>query len=218
MALGYVVTLTAGIYTHYYGFLIPLAHTVFALGWVIATRNWPVFLRWMGCGVVVVLLFLPWTQRVFQIQSFPGWRDPGPPWMIPWRYLTAYTVGDAMPTPWRLWLPVAYAGLALLGSVVWWRIRRAAGFFLAVNLLVPLAAVIALALRDPDFHERYAIALSGPLMLLIAGGLVGLDIGFWRKSDAKESAGWSWTMAAPDPCAVRTGRLQRSGAEPALQR
>jgi hypothetical protein len=117
--------------------------------------------------------------------------------MIPWRYLTAYTIGDAMPTPWRLWLPAAYAGLALLGSVVWWRIRRAAGLFLAINLLVPLAAVIGLALRDPDFHERYAIALSGPLMLLIAGGLIGLDIGFWRKRDSDEPVEWSWTAALP---------------------
>ena len=197
MALGYVVTLAAGVYTHYYGFLIPLAHTIFAVGWVITTRNWRVFARWVGCGVIVVLLFLPWTQRALQIQSFPGWRDPGQPWMIPWRYLTAYTIGDAMPTPWRIWLPVVYAGLALLGSAAWWRIRRAAGLFLLINLLVPLAAVIALALRDPDFHERYAIALSGPLMLLIAGGLIGLDIGFWRKSDAKEPAAWSWTMALP---------------------
>ena len=197
MAMGYVVTVAAGVYTHYYGFLIPLAHTIFALGWVATTRNWRVFVRWVGCGAVVLLIFLPWTQRALNVSAFPGWRDPGQPWMIPWRYLTAYTVGDAMPEPSRIWLPALYAGLALLGMAVWWRIRRAASLFLLVNLLVPLAAVIALALRDPDFHERYAIALSGPLVLLIAGGLVGLDIRFWQTDEAGDAASRKWAGVIP---------------------
>ena len=92
------MTVAAGVYTHYYGFLDPAgAHDLFAVGWVATTRNWRVFARWVGCGAVVLLLFLPWTQRALNVSAFPGWRDPGQPWMIPWRYLTAYTVGDAMP-------------------------------------------------------------------------------------------------------------------------
>lgn len=199
MAAGYVVSVAACAYTHYYGLLVPLAHTVFALGWVAATRNWRVFARWVGCGAIVLLLFLPWVPRTLGVGAFSGWRDPGQPWMIPWRYLAAYTVGDAMPEPWRLWLPVLYASLAILGAVVWWRICRAASLFLLVNLLVPLAAVVALALRNPDFHERYAIALSGPLILLIAGGLMAFDIRFWR-NESQYGAGTPWRAGAISAC------------------
>src|SRR5690606_7341399 len=49
----------------------------------------------------------------------------------------------------------------------------------------PMAGVLALALRNPDYHERYAIAVTAPLLLLVAGGLGIFDPGFWRKGSSR---------------------------------
>ena len=187
-AAGYVLATTLGVYLHFYGFLIPLAQTLFALGWLLFTRDWRIFGRWVLCGLAVLLLFGAWLPRTLGITEFGGWRDPGNPWSIPWRYLTAFTVGDAMPAPWHQWLPVAYGALALLGVIDWWRQRRAAALLLLTLLLAPLTVIVLMALRNPDFHERYAIALSVPLLLLIAGGVN------WPLF-ARRPAAWRWLLS-----------------------
>ena len=50
-----------------------------------------------------------------------------------------------------------------------------AAIYLLVTLLAPWAAVLALAVRNPDYHERYTIYLAAPLLLLVAGGIGLLD-------------------------------------------
>ena len=50
-----------------------------------------------------------------------------------------------------------------------------------------------LVIRQPDFHVRYTIFVSAPLTLLAAGGVAGLDPGWWRgasghTSEAERSA------------------------------
>jgi hypothetical protein len=93
------------------------------------------------------------------------------PWTIPWRFWAAYTVGDAMPEPWRTSLPWVYGALSVLGLYGWWRQSRPAALFLLCNLLAPVLAVFLLALRQPYTHERYAIFVMGPLLLCAASGL-----------------------------------------------
>ncbi|MEZ4660264.1 MAG: hypothetical protein R2911_22120 [Caldilineaceae bacterium] len=105
------------------------------------------------------------------IFSFSGWRPGGDPWQIPWRYAAAYTVGDAMPAPWHDWLTWLYVALIGMGGLGWWMQRRAAALFLMSTALGPLLIVFLLALQNPDFHERYSIAVTGPLAVLIGGGV-----------------------------------------------
>lgn len=179
----YALSVAAGVYLHHYGALTPLAHAVCLSIWLIAARLAPPARRaardWLAAAGVAFILYLPWLPRALGILEFPGWRAPADPWQIPGRYLAAYTLGDAMPAPWRPWLIALYLVLTAVGVVAWWQIdrrRRAASSAPSVSALllaatlVPWAAAFALALRDPDFHERYTIAISGPLLLLIAGG------------------------------------------------
>jgi 4-amino-4-deoxy-L-arabinose transferase-like glycosyltransferase len=179
IAGAYAITMAATLYWHYYGFLTPLAHTIFMAAWLWHSRRtgaWLTSLRtaavWALAGMAVFLLYIPWLSHALGIFNFSGWRAPADPWQIPWRYLVAYTVGDAMPAPWRNWLPWLYLALAGIGAVTWVRRARPLGWLLLLTMVaVPLAAVLALALRNPDFHERYAIMISAPLLLIVAGGM-----------------------------------------------
>ncbi len=176
---GYAAATAATVYMHYYGFLAPAAHTVFALTWALWGRRRRALGYWALGGALAFLLFLPWLGRAAAVFGFPGWRTPGDPAEIPWRYLAAFTVGDPMPQPWRAWLPWLYLALALLGAWWWGRPRPGrritpGALFLLINLLAPFAAILALAARQPDYHERYAILLSWPLLLLAGGGVAAL--------------------------------------------
>ncbi len=207
--IGYVLSITAAVYAHFYGFLIPIAHTVFALGWLIVKRDWRAVARWALAGVIVVVGFLPWLPRALKIFNFHGWRDPIDPWQIPWRVLMTYTVGETMPLPWQNWLPWLYLTLAVLGLGLWWRIRPAASLFLATLVLVPLGFVFALALRHPDFHERYTIMASGPLLLLIGSALAAASpiVPQWLTVQSKFVVLWRLLMLALVIGCVATNQL-----------
>jgi len=179
--LGYMLAVGANIYLHFYGFLMPLAHTVFMILWLMIQRQWRPFLRWIIAGLGVLVLFLPWLPRSLQIFQFPGWRSPADPSVIPWLYFVAYTVGDTMPTFWHDWLPMIYIILIIVGTIRWWHCSREAALLLVIAVIVPWSTVIALALRNPDFHERYAIAISGPLLLLSGGWLWGRGSSFYLR-------------------------------------
>jgi hypothetical protein len=175
----YALAIAASVYLHFYAFLTPMAHTIFMIGWLLATRRWRVGLYWVGAGATAFLLFTPWLTRSLGIFGFAGWRAAGNPQEIPWRYLAAYTTGDAAPPALAHWLPWLYAALLVLGSV-WWFFRRGpAGFFLAANTFIPLGIVYAVALRNPDFHERYSIAVTASLLVLAAGGVAAMDVRNW---------------------------------------
>jgi mannosyltransferase len=215
----YVAGVTLTVYLHYYGFLVPLAHTIFFAGWFVYWREEQVALVWGGAGLVILLLFLPWLPRALGILSFSGWREPIDPWTIPWRFLTAYTTGEAAPDEWRNWLTWLYLVLAALGVVGWWRHRPAAALFLLAQTLIPWVAVFALALRQPDTHERYAIFIAPPLLLLVGGGLSWLA-GWGR-------VGWPAPIRATRPLAglllvllILAGgvAMARQYSEPAFQK
>ena len=165
-----VLSMAACIYLHHFGFLVPLTHSLFVILWFIVTRDRRGLLRWAAAGFAVLLLYVVWLPRFLGIFGFSGWRAPQSPWAIPWRYWTAYTVSDAMPEPLR-WLPLLYLALAILGLITWDRTRRMGGLLLALSAALPIAGAVALALRQSDYHERYTIMASAPIIILVAAGL-----------------------------------------------
>ncbi|HXF63511.1 MAG TPA: glycosyltransferase family 39 protein, partial [Caldilineaceae bacterium] len=176
---GYVLATTATIYLHYFGFLVPLSHTAFAALWWLLGRERRPLRRWVGAGVTVALLFSPWMVRGWRLLAFEGWRPPLDPAQAPWLLLRAYSVGETMPTPWMDWLPWVYLVLAALGIAAWAR-RGQAALFLAALLGTALGVIMLLVVRQPDFHVRYPIFISVPLLLLAAGGVAGLSPRWWR--------------------------------------
>jgi hypothetical protein len=183
----YVLATTATVYLHFFGFLVPISHAVFAGVWWLRGGGRDGLLRWAGAGVVVAILFLPWAARAWDLLAFEGWRAPLDPMQTPRLLLRAYSVGETMPAPWAAWLPWLYLALAVLGLAAWSRCARAAALFLGLLLATALAVVWLLVVRQPDFHVRYPIFLSVPLLLLAAGGLAGLSPGWWRPG---RHSGW----------------------------
>ena len=167
----YILATTVTVYLHYFGFLIPIAQTIFMLIWKLTGGTWRVVRRWAINGVLIFLLFLPWLRNTFTFLGFQGWREPLDPWQVPWLMHSAYSVGFPMPQPWQRWLPWLYLLLAGVGLWVWWRTQRRVWLLLVTATFVPFLLIFAAVLRNPDFHERYSMFLAAPWLLLIAAGL-----------------------------------------------
>ena len=196
-ALLYALSTAGVVYLHLFGALLPLAQAVFAIGWLMVRRDLRRFARWALAALAALLLFLPWLPHTLGIFGFEGWRQGGDAGQLPWRYWLAYTVSDGLAAPWRTGLPWVYVVLAIGGAVYWWRVRMGAALYLLVTLLAPWAAVLVLALRNPDYHERYTIYLAAPLLLLAAGGIGLLDLRAYRTQAHDTGARQSRWLATP---------------------
>ncbi len=166
----YTISIVGTVYLHYFGFLVPLSHAAFVPIWWWRGGDRRGLIWWVGAGLAAALAFAPWMVRAWALLGFEGWRPPLDPSQVPWLLLRAYTVGETMPSPWDRWLPWVYLLLAGVGLALWTRRRRMAGLFLGAMLLMALAVVWLLVVRQPDFHVRYPIFISVPLLVLAAGG------------------------------------------------
>jgi mannosyltransferase len=87
--VGYVLLLSAAINLHFFGFLIPLGHTVFAVAWLRFRRDVRVFARRVAAGLLVLVLYLLWWPRLLGPSAFQGWVPALDPALVPWRFFTA---------------------------------------------------------------------------------------------------------------------------------
>ena len=214
-ALLYTFSTAGVVYLHLFGALLPLAQAVFSVGWLAVRRDLRSFARWALAALAALVLFLPWLPHTLGIFGFEGWRQGGDAGQLPWRYWLAYTVSDGLAAPWRTWLPWVYAVLAIGGAAYWWRVRVGAVLYLLVTLLLPWGAALALAIRNPDYHERYTIYLAAPLLLLVAGGIGLFDLRGYRTQPLGIGARHSLWLAMP---ALLLGGLLLIGNGLAVQR
>ena len=177
---GYTLTTALALYTHYYAVLIPAFHAVFVLS---RRTGWqPVLRRWLGAATAATLLFLPWMPRALRVLSFPGWREPVPLYTVPGRFLTAYSLGLAVPSDLGPWLAVGFLPILIAGLIVTREESRPATAYTILYLAVPALIMALLLLRKPDFHERYLIVVTPAYALLLARGLDNLRHRIWPLS------------------------------------
>ncbi len=180
---GYPIFTLSALYTHYYAGLVLVVGIVFSLLWLVVTasggaggagaRRWR---HWLAAHLAIGLLYLPWLPRALRVLSFPGWRPPADLSSLPARYLTYYSVGTSMPLDLGWQWTVVFLFLAGLGAIFLARYsaRSQGAACLALYLLVPLAFIALQAVRNPDFHQRYFIAITPAYYLLIALGVTWL--------------------------------------------
>jgi 4-amino-4-deoxy-L-arabinose transferase-like glycosyltransferase len=187
--LAYVVTAAAAVYTHYFAWFLLVA---LGCAWLLDARGvrtrhsgdspaHPLtrFVQLLAANVAVVVLYLPWLANLWtQLRVDRSY------WLGDLKLHEAlldaaisFTSGETMRENMALWLLPVYV---LVTAVAWWGIWRTwpRGRRLALYggfwLLVPLAAVLALAFNVPKFNARYVMLALPALLLLWAGGLAAL--------------------------------------------
>jgi hypothetical protein len=179
----YVLVTAAMLYTHYYAFLLLAVEWAFVAWWV-WRRDRAAWRPFAAAQLGVGLLFLPWVPRLAGLLGFPGWRPALDVASLPLRYLAIYTVGTSLPADTARWLSLGFlllVGVGLVRQKAEGRGQKAEGrgqkaelALIACYLVVPLVAGALLALRKPDFHERYFIMLTPGLYLAMAAGAEAL--------------------------------------------
>jgi len=177
IAIAYIALSWLALNTHYYAGFVLIAQNVFAFSSALLqrTRN---RLRMLGSWIVtqtgVLVSSSLWLIPALGIATtYSGAVDYSPDLVSAlFVYLGSFLVGQHFPVgdavPALVWLCLALivAGLAKLwlGSAD----ERLAGGLLALYLFVPLVLAWASGLNRPVFSQRYAIAVLGPLYLILA--------------------------------------------------
>lgn len=180
----YAVCTTLALYVHVTAALVMAAQILYFL--VSRRRERAVSRRAWIALLAVTVPYLPlavWESR-FVLGNTVTWHPTIGLLDFLRVTLTKFAVNRADLTTERVarW---AFGTLALLGAApLTWRHdpwarppwspwRRS--FFLAVSFLVPLALFYAVTLAKPLFSDRYLIIATPPFVLLVAGGILGLE-------------------------------------------
>jgi mannosyltransferase len=197
----YVGAIIAAVYTHYYAWMIVVAHAVFVVWW--SARNWgrkvmqrahlmgavadrytwpgpprPLFL-WIVSQFVLLIAIVPWLPLLrehYRSQVLSYWPGTLSLRWVAERVFTVFSAGARTADGAQLVTVVflLLAGVGVLGSVL--RDRRSLDgvFFTVAYLLIPIL-LLYLVVRDrPKFAPRYVLMAAPAFYLLAAAGLRAL--------------------------------------------
>lgn len=181
--LAYALATSAALYTHYFAWFMLLFHGLFVLlVWRMERRPAKALLHPAASWMLVGLSFLPWlpfllTRYRVDESYWAGTLKVGEALR---KIALSFTLGETVleGIGWRL-----TAGFLVLTAICVVTLIIAGGnrkhfvLFLVLYLVVPVAGVLALALRSPKFTPRYVMPSSAALWLIFAGGIEA----FWRR-------------------------------------
>ena len=167
LAMGYVLLITAGLYTHYFFPAVIVAHNFIVLWQIIRPRPdrfvKPVrsALQWTAMMVATFILYLPWLPIALKQLGRDGTRgDYGQITAVFQWLILGSTSGDG----WLSSIAVSAALLMLFLS----RPRRN-GLQLLILFAVPIAFIFILGTTEPQFFKFLVTAVT-PLLLLLGLG------------------------------------------------
>jgi 4-amino-4-deoxy-L-arabinose transferase-like glycosyltransferase len=207
----YAPSAAAGLYTHYAFPFVLLTQNLGVGLWLWASsRRGDVARRsltWLGCQVLVVLLYLPWLPTAWrQVTTWPSegqsydlLKALGEVWAL-------LTLGPTIPVEAAVGGLAALAFLALLslfppietdegeapeeGDLAYglrWGL-------VALLVLVPVGLILGLGLYKPAY-QKFLLVAAAPLSLLVARGAIG----GWRLASGAET----WGEPGPSKIAYR---------------
>ncbi|MGE5611477.1 MAG: glycosyltransferase family 39 protein [Bacillota bacterium] len=175
----YAISMYLACLTHYYTFVLPLAH---AVGLVVGGTSRRVLVAWFAAMSVAALLWLPWLPTFAQQLHTPGNLARGGQYWQRQFFATPIIFGLGRTFAWRdsskallaLAMAISLAGfwVPALWALVQLRRRLLAGAMLAVLLLLPILGPLIVALTlAPLYHVRAASVALPAFLLLAAFGL-----------------------------------------------
>jgi uncharacterized membrane protein len=165
-----------GLYTHYFYLFILLSQYLYMA--LTLRRHRRTFWRWVLANGIAVLVYLPWVLAIVAggfHRAQIAWIEP-----LSWR-----SAGEAL---WQLnategqplSVPAVISTLLLIAGVVLAAVagRRKRGSAVPgltwTHLLLPLALVALISIRQPLFHSRFLQIVLPAYLLLAAAGLMQL--------------------------------------------
>jgi len=189
--IGYVLTTSLSLYTHYYAFFIVLFQNLFMAYLCLTDPRWRRTLGgWISAQAAVSVCFAPWLPVLFRqvSQGGGGWvaRSLGKPSIdVLVHTAMAYIIG--MTRHWYPSLPrrVAYLLFGACGALAFLGVRRnessqvrlsntQALFFVVAYLVVPLGTAWTLSQWKPMYAMRYLLPFLPAFLLLVVRGTMAV--------------------------------------------
>jgi len=194
LSAGYVLSTTLLIYTHYYGVLVVVAENIYLVTLLALSKHRTYKLRdWVVLQVIVAALFIPWTlvlrQQILRNEGTGSLLAQSPAAAIIQTFVSY--AGDPV-------LLALFLGLSVLSVVAVQKVRGSMDwkaplkalqnyslelrrqdllpvYFLVVWLLAVTLITSLIAVGVPIGAEKYAIAGSVALYLLVAKGITNIN-------------------------------------------
>jgi hypothetical protein len=192
--LGYIAAASAALYTHYFAVFLLLALAIAFAGDVIRARSSnlsrshsPRLGRYISANLAVFLLYVPWlVVMLTQLREDSSyWQGAFKLGEALRKVAVSFTSGETVFETDGIWFLFFHVPITLFAVTRLWRARnqRRALRYGALWLLVPVFAVLLLALFIPKFNARYVMLALPGLLVLWGGGLV-------RRTESMRSRDW----------------------------
>ncbi len=189
----YATAMAAAVFTHYFTFLILLAHAIFFILHLRPLQ--PLSWRWLGFTAVLAITFVPW---IYLIVGRRGYSEAVPTWIncthwaepfwTMWNFASGPTVNPLTPPGFS---GMAIFSIGFLAHIFYVRpqsgVPRLINRLLTLWLFVPLLLIylVSIAGAFSLYVDRYLIIILPPFLLFVAWGWVELS---------RSRPGWLWGL------------------------
>ena len=182
--LFYVLSVSAGIYTHYYVIFSVLAQGIFLVYWIFKESGFN-FSKWLrnknlqygfGAYFLVILSFLPWLKTFLfqnsQVQE-SYWIPPMNIWSVPATFLKLTTGGGIDSS--RFWYVLVASMVLIIAAFIYAlkKIEQPAKWLVFLLIVIPFLGAIVFSFKSSIYLDRYFI-FTLPFYLILTGGAVWL--------------------------------------------
>jgi len=177
--IGFVIVGVASVYTHYFAVFLLVG---LAVAFWVDIRHWQPGGRAASkeralllAGAAILLLYTPWLSAIFtQLREDRSyWAGALKLHEAATKVAISFTSGETVFEQTAWWLLIGYAALTVLAVVNLLRggaPSRRLLLYAGCWLLIPVVAVLALAVVIPKFNARYVIEALPALLLIWAAG------------------------------------------------
>ena len=178
----YALSVSCGIYTHYYIFFSVLAQGIFVVYWILKESGFN-FSNWLkdknfqfglGAYLLIIVSYLPWLKTFFnqvgRVQE-SYWIPPMNIWSIPATFLKI-TTGEAIDA-FRFWYVLTALMISIAAAFIYAlkKFETSAKWLIFLLLIVPFLGATAFSLKTSIYLDRYFIFTLPFYVILIVGAI-----------------------------------------------